>query len=197
MTEVDPVSTAILFLDARSHSAWAPRAVDDATLRRIYEVSRMAPTSANSQPMRVLFVKSHDAKEKLRPALAAGNVEKTMAAPVTAIIAVDPTFHEKMPKLFPARPQMAASLASMPPEARQFMLLQNGSLQAGYFIIAARSLGLDCGPMGGFDRAKVNETLLADLGWQSILLINLGYGLPERLMPRNPRLDFDEACKIV
>jgi 3-hydroxypropanoate dehydrogenase len=156
----------------------------------------MAPTSANSQPARFLFVKSPRAKEKLRPALAVGNVEKTMMAPVTAIVAYDLLFYENLPKLFPARPEFKASMASMPPEQRDFFLVQNSSLQAAYLMLAARSLGLDCGPMGGFDRAKVDEAFFAGTAWRSILLINLGHGDPSKVFPRNPRLDFEEACRI-
>jgi 3-hydroxypropanoate dehydrogenase len=196
--ETTPADDAVdkLFLNARTHNGWLDKPVDDATLQRLYELARMPPTAANSQPGRFLFVKSHAAKEKLRPTLSAGNVDKTMAAPVTAVVAYDTVFHEKMPKLFPARPEMGAQLAAMPQAARDFMLLQGGSLQAGYLILAARALGLDCGPMGGFDRQKVDEAFFADLPWKSIVLINIGYGDATKLYPRNPRLAFDEACRI-
>jgi 3-hydroxypropanoate dehydrogenase len=194
---LDEPSLATLFLDARTHNAFSDRPVEDATLRRAYELARMAPTSANTQPMRAVFVKSPEAKEKLRPALSPGNLDKTMAAPVTAIMAYDAAFHLKLPQLFPSRPEMGDAFAKMPPERREFFLVQNGSLQAAYFILAARALGVDCGPMGGFDRAKVDAAFLADVPWRSILLVNLGYGVPEKLSPRNPRLPFDEACRIV
>jgi 3-hydroxypropanoate dehydrogenase len=196
MTNDDGHPIAKLFLEARTHKAWSDRPVEDSTLRRVYELARMAPTSANSQPMRVLFVKSREAKEKLRPALAPGNVESAMAAPVTAVVAYDTRFHTSMPKLFPARPEMEGAFAGLSPEIREFFLVQNGSLQAAYMILAARSLGLDCGPMGGFDRAKIDETFFGALHWRSILIVNLGYGVPEKLSPRDPRLDFDEACRI-
>jgi 3-hydroxypropanoate dehydrogenase len=156
----------------------------------------MAPTSANTQPARFVFVKSADAKNKLRPALSPGNVDKTMSAPATAIVAYDLEFYEKIPKLFPARPEMKTMFANMTASARDFFLVQNGSLQAAYLILAARALGLDCGPMGGFDRAKVDEAFFAATPWKSILLINLGYGDHGKVFPRNPRLDFDEACRI-
>jgi 3-hydroxypropanoate dehydrogenase len=185
-----------LFLEARTHNGWRAEPVDDITLRRLYEALRLGPTAANSVPARIVFVKSAEAKERLRPCLAPGNVEKTMSAPVTAIVAYDTRFHEKMPKLFPARPTMGEALAAMPPEQRDFMLLQNASLQAGYLILAARALGLDCGPMAGFDREKVDAAFFADKPWKSTLLINLGHGDPEKLFPRNPRLDFEEACRI-
>jgi len=185
-----------LFLGARTHTAWTDRPVDDALLRRLYDVARMAPTSANTQPARFAFVKSAEAKSRLLPALSQGNVDKTMRAPATAIVAYDPEFYENIPKLFPARPEMKSFFSNMPELTRDFFLVQNGSLQAAYLILAARSLGLDCGPMGGFDRAKVDEAFFATTHWKSILLINLGYGDPAKLPPRNPRIEFDEACRI-
>jgi 3-hydroxypropanoate dehydrogenase len=185
-----------LFLSARTHNGWQDRPVDDATLRRLYELARMPPTAANSQPGRFLFVKGKAAKETLRPTLSPGNVDKTMAAPVTVIVAYDARFHEQMPKLFPARPEMGAQLGAMPQEMRDFMMLENSSLQAGYLILAARALGLDCGPMAGFDRAKVDAAFFAELPWKSIVLINLGYGDVTKVYPRNPRLSFEDACRI-
>jgi len=185
-----------LFLDARTHNHWHDTPVDDATLKRLYELTRVGPTSANSQPARFVFVKSPAAKEKLRPALSAGNLEKTMKAPVTVIVAYDLEFHEKMPKVFPARPEFKTIFGSMPAASRDFTLLQNSSLEAAYLILAARALGLDCGPMAGFDKAKVDEAFFSETPWKAILLVNLGHGDPEKLFPRNPRLDFDEACRI-
>ncbi|HEY4184838.1 MAG TPA: malonic semialdehyde reductase [Polyangia bacterium] len=186
-----------VFLEARTYNGWLDRPVDEATLRQLYALGRMPPTSANSQPARIVFVTSGAGKDKLRPALAPGNVDKTMSAPVTAIVAYDEHFYEQMPKLFPARPEMGTILGGLPAAARDSLLLQNASLQAGYFILAARALGLDCGPMGGFDKAKVDEAFFEDLPWRATLLINLGYGDPAQLHPRNPRLTFDEACRIV
>lgn len=194
--DLSPDALAQLFLDARTHNAWLDRPVDAATLRRVYELARMAPTAANTQPMRVLFVTSAAAKERLRPALAPGNVDKTMAAPVTAVVAYDTEFHAQMPKLFPARPEMGAQLGAMPAAARDSFLLLNSSLQAGYLMLAARALGLDCGPMGGFDKAKVDEEFFAGTPWRSTVLINLGYGDPAKVYPRNPRLSFEEACRV-
>jgi 3-hydroxypropanoate dehydrogenase len=199
--DLDPItSTQILHrtvLDARTHNGWLDRPVDDATLERLYDALRMGPTAANSLPGRFVFVKSAEAKERLRPALSPGNLDKTMSAPVTAIVAYDTEFYEQMPKLFPARPGMRDSFAAMPQAQRDFMLLQNGSLQAGYLILAARALGLDAGPMGGFDRDKVDAAFFTDQPWKSILLVNLGHGDPAKLFPRNPRLDFAEAARIV
>jgi 3-hydroxypropanoate dehydrogenase len=185
-----------LFYSARTHNGWQDRPVDEAALRRLYELARLPPTAANSQPARFVFVKSHAAKERLRPALDAGNLDKTMAASVTAIVAYDPQFHQHMPQLFPARPQMGSALAGMPQPVLDFLTLQNSSLQAGYLILAARALGLDCGPMGGFDKQKVDAAFFGELGWKSTVLINIGYGDPSKVYPRNPRLTFETACRI-
>ncbi len=196
MTEPNDAAFLKVFLEHRTHNAFADRPVDDATLKQIYEVAKMGPTSANSSPMRILFAKSKAAKEKLRPVLSPGNLDKTMSAPVTAIIAYDLEFHAKMGKLFPHFPPMQGMLAGLTGEARDFYLLQNASLGAAYFILAARALGVDTGPMAGFDRGKTDDAFFAGTTWRSILLVNLGYGSGEKLMPRSPRLDFEEACKI-
>jgi 3-hydroxypropanoate dehydrogenase len=194
-SELSKAHIDILFTDARTHNAWLDRPVEDDLLRRIYDTARMAPTSANTNPMRLVFVKSAAAKEKLRPSLSPGNVDKTMAAPVTAIVAYDLEFHEQLGKLFPAR-DMKSAFGGMPPEKRERMAFQNSSLQGAYLILAARAFGLDCGPMGGFDSAKVDAAFFPDGKWKSNFLLNLGYGDPSKLFPRNPRLDFDEACRI-
>lgn len=196
MPPIDDLSLHQLFLDARTHQGWLPQPIEDATLHRLYDILKMAPTSANSQPVRIVFVKSPEAKERLRPCLSPGNVDKTMAAPATAIVAVDRAFHEKMPKLFPHSPGMAKNMEAMPDAARDTFLMQNGSLQGAYLILAARALGLDCGPMGGFDKGKVDAAFFEGSTWRSILLVNLGHGDPAKLHPRNPRLDFEEACRI-
>lgn len=186
----------LLFLDAHTHNGWRDEPVDDNTLRQLYSLACLPPTAANSNPLRLVFIKTRAAKEKLRPFLDAGNVEKTMAAPVTAIVAYDMGFHTHMATLFPARPQMGLMLGSMPePQIERFALM-NGTLQGGYVILAARALGLDCGPMGGFHREKVNETFLAGTTWRSNFLLNLGHGDPAKVFPRNPRLPFDTACRI-
>lgn len=191
-----PLTHDQLFLAARTHNAWLDRPVDEATLRRLYELTSMGPTSANGSPARFVFVTSTAARERLRPALAPMNVDKTMTAPVTVIVAYDALFHEQMGKLFPARPGMGATIGALPAEAREGMARQNSALEAGYLIIAARSLGLDCGPVGGFDKAMVDAAFFAGQSWRSTLLVNLGYGDAARLHPRNPRLSFEDACRI-
>ncbi|GHG78855.1 malonic semialdehyde reductase [Comamonas sp. JC664] len=192
---LDDAALDQLFLGARTHNAWLDAPVADEVLQQLYALTRMAPTSANSQPGRIVFVKSPEAKERLKPALSPGNLDKTMSAPVTAIIAFDTEFYEKLPELFPAR-DMKSGIASRPAEVREKMAYMNSSLQGGYFILAARALGLDCGPMAGFDNAKVDAAFFPDGKWKSNFLINLGHGDAAKLHPRNPRLDFDEACRI-
>ncbi len=196
MTAIDDSAWKTILTEARTHGAWTDRAVDDATLRQLYELLRLAPTALNSQPVRVVFVKSAEAKERLKPGLIEGNVEKTMAAPVTAIIAFDTAYQEKLGQLFPHWPGAQDLVAGMPPEAREGMGRLNAGLQAGYLITTARGLGLDCGPMSGFDPAAVDAAFFADGAWKSVLLVNLGYGDASKLFPRSPRLDFDEACRI-
>ena len=185
-----------LFLDARTHRKWIDRPVAEALLRRVYDLARWPPTSGNSLPMRLVFVKSADAKERLRPALDAGNVEQTMTAPVTAIVAYDSRFFEEMSKHALARPELAARFEAAPEAVRERLAFQGGTLQGAYLILAARTLELDCGPMGGFDRAKVDAVFFPDGRWKSNFLVNLGYGDPTTLRPRAPRLDFDDACRI-
>jgi 3-hydroxypropanoate dehydrogenase len=195
MPTITEADLNLLFLDARSHNAWLDRPVEDSLLRRIYEIARMGPTSANSQPMRVIFLKSPEAKERLRPALSPANVEKTMAAPVTAIVAHDLEFYEKLPRLMP-HVDAKSWFAGAPDAKKAHVAFQSGTLQGAYLMIAARALGLDCGPMGGFDNAKVDAEFLAGSTFRSNFLINLGHGDPAKLFPRNPRLDFEEACRI-
>ncbi|HPH68969.1 MAG TPA: malonic semialdehyde reductase [Kofleriaceae bacterium] len=194
---LDAAGLDLIFRQARTHNGWQAKPVDDATLTALYDLAKMGPTAANSHPLRVVFVKSAAGKELLRPAMAPGNLEKTMAAPVTAIMAWDTTWYENMPKLFPVVPTMRDNLAGLPTEARERNASQSAHLAAGYFIIAARALGLDCGPMAGFAADKVNAAFFGDGKWQTLLLINLGYGDPAKLYPRGPRLDFADACKIV
>lgn len=185
----------LLFRQARTSYAWRDEPVDDSLLRRLYDLAKLPPTSANCQPMRLVFVKSPGAKERLRPALDKGNVEKTMAAPVTAIVAHDLEFYEKLPKLMPHT--NARSWYAGKDEKIAYEAFRSGSLQGAYLILAARALGLDCGPMGGFDRALVDRTFLPDGTRKSNFLCNLGIGDFSRAFPRSPRLDFEEACSIV
>ena len=184
-----------IFRAARSHNAWQDKPVSPALLMALYDLMRMGPTSANSSPVRIVFVTSPEAKARLKPYLSPTNVDKTMSAPVTAILAYDLKFAEQMPKLFPARPTMKDMFAD--PKVAETAAFRNGTLQGGYFIIAARALGLDCGPMSGLDNAGVDREFFPDGLLKSNFLCNLGYGAPEALFPRNPRLAFDEACKII
>jgi 3-hydroxypropanoate dehydrogenase len=186
----------LIFRKARTHSAWLNKPVDDALLRRVYDLAKMGPTSANMCPMRIIFVKSSEAKERLKPCLHAGNVDKTMAAPVTAILAMEIRFYEQLPKLFPYA-DAKAWFKDLPENVLESTALRNSSLQGACFILAARALGLDCGPMSGFDNAKVDAAFFAGTTVKSNFLCNLGYGDASKLYPRSPRLDFDEACKFV
>lgn len=184
-----------IFRQARTYRAWLPGEVSDVLLEAVYDLAKMGPTSANCCPMRVAFLRTREAKERLRPALDAGNVDKTMAAPVTAIIAYDIEFYEKFPKLAPQRD--GRKIFAGKDRLIEETVMRNGSLQGAYFIIAARALGLDCGPMSGFDRAKVDEIFFVGTSWRSNFLCNLGYGDPASLRPRAARLDFDEACRLL
>lgn len=192
----------LLFRSARTHSKWLDKPVSDETLRQLYDLMKWGPTSFNTSPARIIFVRTPEGKERLRPALSAGNVDKTMAAPVTAIIGYDAAFYDFLPKLAPQAPN-ARDIFANAPEMSADAAFRNGSLQGGYFILAARALGLDCGPMSGFDNAKVDELFFgADSPFagrpvKSNFLCNLGYGDIEKVYPRAPRLDFDEACALV
>ena len=184
-----------LFREARTHVAWQDRPVSDELLRQIYDLMRWGPTSANCCPLRIVFVRSREAKARLQPALAPGNLEKSLAAPVCAILANDVAFYEKLPQLFPhtdARAWFVGNEALIEETA-----MRNGSLQAAYFMLAARMLGLDCGPMSGFDAEQVNAEFFAGSTVRANFLCNLGYGDGQQLHPRGPRLDFAEACRLV
>jgi 3-hydroxypropanoate dehydrogenase len=187
----------LVFTEARTHYAWTSDPVSDDQLQQLFELVRWPPTGSNAQPMRLVFVRSADAKAQLRPALAPPNVDKMMTAPVTAIVAYDVAWFEHLPRLSPARPETRDRIAALPTEERDRLASTNAMLQAGYLILAARALGLDCGPMGGFDRAKVDAAFFADGAWRSQLLINLGHGDPTRGFSRQPRLDFADVCRIV
>lgn len=183
-----------IFRTARTHNAWQPKPVDDALLRELIDLVKWGPTSANSSPARFVFVKSPEAKAKLKPALSEGNLAKTMAAPVTVIIGMDMAFHDHLPKLFPhadARSWFAGNDALI--EATAF---RNASLQGAYLIVAARALGLDAGPMSGFDQTAVDAAFFAGTSIKSNFLVNLGYGDAAGLFPRSPRFSFDEIARI-
>ncbi|WP_105737927.1 malonic semialdehyde reductase [Cronobacter dublinensis] len=186
---------ATLFTDARTHSAWLDAPVSDEQLRDIYDMVRLGPTSANCSPGRLLFVRTPDAKARLLPALSSGNVEKTLRAPVTAIVAWDHEFYEALPQLFPYADARAWFTSS--PAVAEETAFRNSSLQAGYLIMACRAFGLDTGPMSGFDREAVDAEFFSGTTWKSNLLINIGYGDAATLHPRLPRLSFDDACAIV
>lgn len=183
-----------LFNEARTYSAWQDRDVPEKILAQIFDLAKMAPTSANCSPMRLIFVKSAKAKEKLKPCLAPGNVDKTMAAPVTAIIAYDTTFYEQLPKLFPHADAKSWFVGNQPLIDRTAFL--NGSLQGAYLIMAARACGVDCGPMSGFDNALVDEAFFRGTSTKSNFLCNLGYGDPAVLFPRSPRFEFSDVCLV-
>jgi len=199
-----------IFRQARTHIVWLDKPVSDDTVRQLYALMKWGPTSANSSPARFVFLRTPEAKQRLLPALSPGNVEKTMKAPVTAIIAYDLRFYDKLPKLFPPNPKMGSIFAKSP-ELSEVTAMRNSSLQGAYLIIAARALGLDCGPMSGFDNAKVDheffgagreeqasdEEFFPTTHVRSNFLCNLGYGDPDKLFPRSPRLEFREACVLL
>jgi 3-hydroxypropanoate dehydrogenase len=184
-----------LFRTARTYNAFLPKEVADEQLHALYELAKFGPTSANSSPMRLVFVKSAAAKEKLKPFLSEGNRAKTMAAPVTAIVANDHAFYEKLPQLFPHADARSWFVGNQP--LIDTTAFRNATLQGAYVIMAARALGLDCGPMSGFDNAGVDEAFFAGTTVKSNFLINIGYGDSSRdLFPRSPRLTFEEACRV-
>ena len=193
--KLDQHALDTLFRQAQTYGAFEHRPVTDETIHELYETMKWAPTSANSGPGRFVFVRSHEAKAKLAPALSAGNHDKTLAAPCTVIVAYDLAFHEALPRLFPhvdARSWFAGK-----PDHIQVTAFRNGTLQGAYLILAARALGLDCGPMSGFDNAKVDAAFFAGTTIRSNFLVNLGYGDRSKVHKRNPRLAFDEVCRIV
>lgn len=190
------ITTEQLFDDARTHNAWLDRPVPDELLHRLYDLMKWGPTSANCCPARILFVKTPEAKARLVPCMSEGNQAKTAAAPVTAIIGMDMQFYEKLPQLFPHNPE-ARSWFEGKPEVIQSTAFRNSSLQGGYFIMAARALGLDCGPMSGFDAPRVDAEFWLGTAVKTNFICNLGYGDPSKLFPRSPRLAFEQACRIV
>src|ERR1700756_3194268 len=192
---IDAAGHDLLFREARTHNKWKDASVADETLRELYDTLKYGPTSANSSPARFVFIRTREGKEKLAPALSAGNTEKTMTAPVTVIVAYDPKFYEKLPTLFPHNPDAISWFTSNDSLAAT-TAFRNGTLQGAYLLIAARSLGLDIGAMSGFDNAKVDAAFFSYNGWRSNFLVNIGYGDPSGVFSRSPRLDFDEACLL-
>ncbi|MGZ3237991.1 MAG: malonic semialdehyde reductase [Burkholderiaceae bacterium] len=191
---LDDASLDTLFRHARTHNVWLEKPVTDQQLHQIYDLMKWGPTSANCSPARIVFVKTPEEKEKLVACMAAGNAAKTRQAPVTAIIGMDMAFYEKLPQLFPhtdARSWFAGNQPLIDSTA-----FRNSSLQGGYFIMAARAVGLDCGPMSGFDADKVNATFFAGTTIKANFVCSLGYGDASKLFPRSPRLSFEEACSI-
>lgn len=184
-----------LFTKAHTAKAWQDRPVEDGILKEIYDVMKFGPTSANACPLRITFVKTKEAKEKLKPFLSADNIDKTMAAPVTALFAQDMKFYDHLPFLYPqadARSWFAGNEKVIADTA-----FRNSSLQAAYFMITARGFGLDCGPMSGFDAEKINAAFFPDSRFKVNFICNLGYGAAEGFYPRNPRLEFRDVCRIV
>ncbi len=184
-----------MFLEARSHNAWQDRPVGDDQLRALYEVVKIGPTTVNSCPARILFLRTPEAKERLKPALNPGNLDKTMSAPVAAIIGYDTRFFEHLPRLFPTK-DVKGNFADKPEHAEK-TAFRNGTLQGAYLIIAARALGLDIGAMSGFNNAMVDKEFFEGTSVKSNFLCNLGYGNPETLMVRSPRFDFEEVCELL
>jgi 3-hydroxypropanoate dehydrogenase len=192
---IDDHSLDVLFRTARTHNGWQDKKVPESLLRAVFDLAKMPPTSANCSPMRLVFVTTAEGKARLKPALSQGNLDKTMAAPVTAIVANDSRFYDELPKLFPhadARSWFAGN-----EQVCAITTMRNGTLQGAYLILAARALGLDCGPMSGFDNGKVDAEFFPDGRFKSNFLCNLGYGDPVKLFPRSPRFAFDEVCQIV
>lgn len=194
MTTLDDAGLDLMFRAARSQNKWLDKPVGPETLAALYDLLKMGPTSANCSPGRFVFVHTPEGKEKLRPALSSGNLDKTMSAPVTVIVAHDTAFYEKLPELFPHGD--ARSWFTSSPELAQQTAFRNGTLQGAYLIMAARSLGLDTGPMSGFDNAAVDEAFFAGTTWASNFLVNLGHGDPSGVFDRLPRMPFDEACVL-
>lgn len=192
---IDQSAMATLFTDARTHNRWLTAQVGDDILLEAYEAAKLGPTSANCSPARFVFLRTQEAKNRLRPTLSSGNVEKTMSAPVTVIVAYDEKFYDLLGRLFPHAD--ARSWFTSSPEFAAETALRNGALQAAYFIIALRALGLDAGPMSGFDRHQVDELFFSGTTWKSDLLINVGHGDATGLSDRLPRLSTDEACRFL
>ena len=194
-TPLDNTGLNLLFRDARTHSRWQGGCIGETLLRKVFDLTIMAPTSANCAPARFVFVSTPEGKERLKPALLSGNIEQTMAASVTAIIGYDMEFYEHLPNLYPA-----ADAKSWFIDNKKLIwetAFRNSSLQGAYFLMAARALGLDCGPMSGFDEDKVNEEFFPDGRFKTNFLCNIGHGAGEKLAARAPRFSFDEVCEVI
>ena len=192
---IDDTALDTLFRTSRTQNAWTGKGVSDEQLLALYDLTKMGPTSANCSPARFVFVRSPEGKEKLRPALSSGNLEKTLSAPVVAIVAFDKEFHKKLPELFPHSPDAQYWFTSSPELAHE-TAFRNGTLQGAYLIMAARALGIGTGPMSGFDKEKVDEAFFAGTNWTANFLVNLGKGDPSAVFDRSPRLAFDDACVL-
>ena len=195
ISALDDDALDLIFREARTFYAWSDKPVAPETLHRLYDLMRLGPTSANCCPARIVFVASDEAKERLRPALSRSNAEKTISAPVTAILAYDTHFYDHLPRLYPradAKPWFTSNEGLAEETA-----FRNGTLQGAYFIIAARALGLDAGPMSGFKNAVVDEAFFAGTTVKSNFLCSIGYGVPDSVIVREPRLGFDEACQVL
>ncbi|MFM8546300.1 MAG: malonic semialdehyde reductase [Betaproteobacteria bacterium] len=195
---IDDKALGLLFNDARTANGWLAGEVSDAQLRRIFDLMKMGPTAANSQPARCLLLRSAAAKAPLRPALSPTNTDKTMSAPAVALIAYDTLFHEHLPKIFPHNPAARNWFeGDAVRAARETSAFRNGTLQGAYFIIAARAAGLDCGPMSGFDAAKVDAEFFPDGRFRTNFLCNLGHGDPSKTYSRSPRFAFEDVCQVL
>jgi len=192
---LDSNSLDTIFRTARSQNGWLDREVSDEQIHEVYELMKFGPTAANNCPARITFLKSEDSKNRLKPHLDEGNIDKTMSAPVVAIIGYDTEFYEKLPYLFPHTD--ARSWFAGKPEKIVASGSMNATLQAAYFMIAARSIGLDCGPMGGFNNEGVDSEFFSDGKTKTLLICSIGYGDKSKVFPRSPRLDFSEACKVI
>jgi 3-hydroxypropanoate dehydrogenase len=192
---LDDKALDLLFREARTHNGWLDKPVTDEQIRAIYEILKMGPTSSNSQPARFVFIRTKEGKEKLRPSLSSGNTEKTMAAPVTAIVAYDTQFYEHLPKNFPHNQDAINWFKGTPAAAPT--AFRNGSLQGAYLMLAARAVGLDIGAMSGFNNTLLDETFFPDGRFKSNFLCNIGYGDPSKLFGRSPRMSFEESCTLM
>lgn len=192
---LDDRALDILFREARTYNSWQDKPVGEAELRALYELLKYGPTEANSCPARFVFILNDEAKQRLKPLMSPGNVDKTMSAPVTVLIALDLDFYEQMPKLFPHAD--AKSWYAGKPDVIREVAMRNAVLQGAYLMMAARAVGLDCGPMIGFDKAGVKDAFFAGKNWEAGFMCNLGYGTGDKLFPRLPRFDFDEVCEIL